>query len=287
MNRESEAAVFLLLGQSNAVGHGTPMEEHDKITEPLTHVFGLSREQNQSFDHDKLFWSGYTSFGMNLAEEQDNTYSLANCLARLWQDRIDRGEELPDLYIVQIAIGAQGITKEYMWWPYREPRLVPGKLWTVDISLYPYTLHFFSLLKKSLLALGKTQITTQLHWRGGEEDSSASWEELEDSVKGLYDYTFNGFYEALGERVPIVMHKAVSYDRCMEVDPTGESLKKKHFINGIFETLCLEHDNITMFDVTEAPHFVAGVRGNGIYIDDAVHYSPKTNRWVAEKILES
>lgn len=69
------------------------------------------------FDNKELKWSGYTSFGMNLAEEQDNTYSLANCLAKLWQDEIDSGNKrnLPDLYIVHIAIGAQGVTEGYMW----------------------------------------------------------------------------------------------------------------------------------------------------------------------------
>ena len=74
-------AVFILLGQSNAVGHGIPMREEDKIIKPMKNVFGLCRDFNQSFDNTELQWSGYTSFGMNLAEEQDNTYSLANCSA--------------------------------------------------------------------------------------------------------------------------------------------------------------------------------------------------------------
>ena len=74
--------VFILFGQSQAVGHGIPMEEKDKIKEPLKNVFGLHRRNNQSFDIQKLTWEGYTSNGMNLAEEQDDTYSLANCLAK-------------------------------------------------------------------------------------------------------------------------------------------------------------------------------------------------------------
>ena len=66
-------AVFILLGQSNAVGHGIPMEEKDRITTPLKNVFGLHRRENQRFDLQKLIWSGYESGGMNLAEEQDHT----------------------------------------------------------------------------------------------------------------------------------------------------------------------------------------------------------------------
>ena len=88
---DKKAAVFILLGQSNAVGHGVPMEEKDKIKAPLKNVFGLSRKDNQSFGNEKLLWSGYLSAGMNLAEEQDDTYSVANCLASLWQKHIDEG----------------------------------------------------------------------------------------------------------------------------------------------------------------------------------------------------
>ena len=112
---KNQPVVFILLGQSNAVGHDLPMQEQDKIKIPLKNVFGLSRVHNQSYDHASLVWDGYVSAGMNLAEEQDDTYSLANCLARRWQDAIDGGVTLPDLYIVHIAIGAQGVTERYMW----------------------------------------------------------------------------------------------------------------------------------------------------------------------------
>ena len=62
--------VFILFVQSQAVGHAIPMEENDKIKTPLKNVFGLSRSDNQSFDIKALTWRGYTSGGMNLAEEQ-------------------------------------------------------------------------------------------------------------------------------------------------------------------------------------------------------------------------
>ena len=83
MRKNDKAVVFILLGQSNAVEHDVPMTEEDKITEPMKNVFGLSRKFNQSFENTELKWSGYTSFGISLGEEQDDTYSLANCLAKL------------------------------------------------------------------------------------------------------------------------------------------------------------------------------------------------------------
>ena len=104
-----KVAVFMLFGQSNAVGHAMPMEEKDIINTPLKNVYGLSRDKNQSFDTTELIFEGYTSHSMNLAEKQDNTYSVANCLAQRWQNDIDAGVDLPDLYIIHIAIGAQGV----------------------------------------------------------------------------------------------------------------------------------------------------------------------------------
>ena len=175
---QNKAAVFILLGQSNAVGHGVPMENKDKICNPLKNVFGLKREYNQAFEISDLFWNGYTSDGMNLAEEQDYTWSVANCLAQLWQKELDSGKNLSDLYIIHIAIGAQGITDGYMRNPLYEKRLVPGKLGEVELFLYSFTAHILSLVNKSLIGIGKTPEIMGIHWRGGENDATASIELL-------------------------------------------------------------------------------------------------------------
>ena len=76
-------------------------------------------------------------------------------------------------------------------------------------------------------------------------------------------------------------------DRCLDLDPSGKSLEKLHYINNVFEQLSSENENISVFDVCDAPHYVSGIRGNGIFIEDAVHYTPQTNRWVAEQILSN
>lgn len=140
--------MFVLLGQSNAVGHNLPMRKCDVIATPLKNVFGLNRQNNQSFDNLQLRWTGYTSFGTNLTEEQDNTYSVANCLAKLWQEHIDNGNKsnLPNLYIVQIAVGAQGVSDGFMWNPSKKQTLVAGKLGKVDISLFSFTKHILQLI---------------------------------------------------------------------------------------------------------------------------------------------
>lgn len=278
----NKKAVFILLGQSNATGHASPMERKDVISTPLKNVFGLQRAENQSFDNKKLVWSGYVSFGTNLAEEQDNTYSLANCLARLWQDSIDDGVDLPELYIVQIAIGAQGVTEKYMWYPEREKKLVPGVLGKVDISLYPFTTHVFSLLDESID--GEYEIIG-IHWRGGEEETEVPEDCLREHLRGIYDRMFDGFYRALGRKVPVILHKMACPNRCMDMDPTGAQLVSMNYVNKTFEDLARDNDNITTFDVTRAPHFVEGTRTNGIFFEDACHYNPKTNMWTAREIV--
>lgn len=274
-----KAAVFILLGQSNAVGHGIPMADRDKIAKPLKNVFGLSRTLNQSYDNKELNWTGYTSFDMNLAESQDNTYSVANHLAKMWQDEIDNGINLPDLHIVHIAIGAQGVTKGYMWYPDREKIMKPGRVWRVDISAYPFCTHIFSLLEDSFRALSKEAEYYSLHWRGGENDFSADEEKFAE-IEEIYNTLFNGFYEAIGKRVPTVLHKF--YFNALH--PNGN--KNKDALNALFDKFAIENDNMETFDVTDCPLCDPKLPRDGIYMDDLVHYTPELNKWAAEKILE-
>ena len=42
-----------------------------------------------------------------------------------------------------------------------------------------------------------------------------------------------------------------------------------------------------IFEVREAPFYTESVYDRGIFEPDAVHYSAKTNKWVAEQILEN
>ena len=284
-----DAAVFILLGQSNAVGHDVPMAEEDKILTPLKNVFGLHRDANQSYDVEELRWSGYTSAGMNLGETQDDTYSVASCLARQWQDAVDAGKKLPDLYIIQIAIGGQGVTQKYMWFPLREKgTLVPGALKTANIALYSLTCRILSLVKDSFKQMGKTYEVFGLHWRGGEQEDAMQTDVLRPVLKGIYDCLFEGFWSALGEKVPTVIHRLVCVDCWKKQDlKTGCSTECGAFINSVFDALAEQHENVEIFDIRSAPHFIPDVAGNGIFKEDFAHYTPESNRWVASEILRN
>ena len=285
MKHEKEATVFILLGQSNAVGYATLMDEKERINKPLKNVFGLQRALNQSYHIEKLTWSGYTSAGMNLGETNEHTCSLANCLAKLWQAEIDAGNPLPDLYIVQIAIGAEGVTEKYMWYPDREEKLVPGPLGVADISLYSFTAHILSLLKSSFHSLGKEPSAIEIHWRGGEQELTVPMEQLV-GLKDIYDRIFDGIQSALDMNAHYTMHSLPLFEEEREFNEGGEVRKNIHVINEAFEAEVKERENFFLFDSKTAPHYEPDSKEHGLFLHDFVHYNPKTNWWVAEEILK-
>lgn len=281
-----KSAVFILFGQSNAAGHGVPMGEKDIIRTPLRNVFGLSREKNQSFTNEKLYWDNYVSFGMNLAQELDNTYSLANQLARKWQENIDNGigMKYDDLYIVQIAIGSQGVTKKYMWYPQREQKLVGGVLGKVDISLYPFSKHILSLLDESLT--GEEYDIIGVHWRGGEEDANENIEMLKNELFSIYEKMISE-WNAILKTPPVILHKLSCRDWMDECDPSGGRRKNMEYINSVFENLKNKFSNVSVFDVRNYPGYINNVRGNRLFIEDAVHYTAEVNAWVADCVVRN
>ena len=279
-----KVAVFMLFGQSNAVGHAMPMEEKDIIKEPLKNVFGLRREPNQSFDTEKLKFTGYTSYGMNLAENQDNTYSIANCLATKWQADIDNGIELPDLYIIHIAIGAQGVYG--MWSPHRAKKLIPGTLADVDISMYPLAIHVLGLAKKYFAENELEPDFVGIHWRGGEQETWQHTNNLVGRLKEDYLTIFNGMREAIGANAPIVMHRMPFVQVMKNADPTGKCFDSMNYINGLFEEMAQELAPASVFDIRNCPMYDENAWDMGILRWDLIHYQGKANDWAAGEILK-
>ena len=283
----NKVAIFMLFGQSNAVGHAMPMKEEDIIKEPLNNVWGLYREPNQSFDTEKLKFSHYTSFGMNLAETQDNTYSVANQLARLWQNEIDSGNEagLPDLYVIQIAIGSQGLFD--MWNMQRARKLIPGKLGDVDISLYPFTSHILKLLREHLDRCELEPVFVGLHWRGGEQETRRDAEFLKENLKSEYKKFFAGLRSAIGYNVPVTLHRMPFVDVMKKEDPSGAHLANMNYINQVFDELAVEQELTSTFEPTMCPFYDQYAWDKNIFRWDLIHYTGELNTWVAEEILRT
>ncbi|MBP3496002.1 MAG: hypothetical protein J6K52_07320 [Clostridia bacterium] len=277
-------AVFMLFGQSNAVGHAMPMKDEDIINTPLKNVYGLNRELNQSFDTKELIFTGYTTHSMNLAETQDNTYSVANCLARRWQNAIDSGEDLPNLYIIHIAIGSQGVYG--MWNPKRERKLIPGKLGECDISMYPLAIHVLELFNKFVKQNSLSPDYIGIHWRGGEQETCEPVSNLEGKLKETYLSIFGGMREALEYEAPIILHRMPFEDVMMKNDPSGGNLVSMNYINALFEELAKELPSTSIFDVRNAPFYDEKIWNRNIFRWDLIHYLGETNDWVASEILK-
>ncbi len=281
----NEAVVFILLGQSNAVGFKLHMDKADIIKTPLKNVYGLSRDKNQTFDADRLYWENYRSAGFNLGESNDNTYSVANCLAKKWQESIDQGTRLPDLYIVHIAVGAQGVTKGYMWNPDYPKKLIPGKLDTVDISLYQLTERVLTMVDQSMTERSVKYSFLPLWWRGGENDMTADADLLHSTLYDVYVQMIQGFRKSLGKIVPVTLHKIISHELADQMDPTGRFNCQRLYINQVFERLSNDLPEVSVIDPESFPQYLPNVHTNGVFLDDGVHFKREVNEYLAGQIV--
>ncbi len=283
---DRRAVVFILLGQSNAVGHNLPMAPGDVIKKPLNNVYGLHRSKNQSYEITEVQWDHYVSTGMNLAEEQDNTYSVANCLAARWQQAIDGGRDLPDLYVVQIAIGAQGVMPRQMWHPDEPRRLIPGKLGEVNISLHSFTRHILTLVRQSMAALGKEPIYL-MHWRGGEQEIWLPKATLQGQLQSVYERLFADYCMALGKTVPICLHRILCDRFAVNAGAAHDAVDSLRYVNEVFEALSRTYPHMAVFDPRQCPCYDPDDLHLGLLQPDDAHFTREVNAWVAAKILDN
>lgn len=274
---DERVAVLFISGQSNAHGHGQRMTERDYINEPLRNVFSLDRNPNQSLDITDVVWSGFTTEGKNLGETQDNTYNFAYFFAKLWQGAIDRGETLPDLYIVQMSVGSQGIING-MWNPDKEKVLVPGTHLTSDISLFPFALHVNKLVMSNLKNSGKEPLPIGWHWLGSEQDVLEGGFDRED-FESRYDYFFDEMLRAIGEPCPLYLYKVYLERFCHVNNFTDLGIP---VVNRALERQCIRHNGRFIL-AEECPYWDETDVHKGIYDVDDGHYLGKMQEWFAER----
>ena len=283
---KNSAPLLIVMGQSNAHAHATHLNEAEVIRTPLKNVFGLSREYNQYYDLVDVTWSGFRTDGMNLGETQDDTASLANYFAAMWQSAIDGGRELPDLYIIQISVGGQGIAEFEangwnMWYPLRAPKLKPGPFGTCDISLYPLATEILSLAFMNLIYAGKTPQVIGLHWNQWETEAhtgSKALNEARDNYKNL----FWGFFTALGSDetgrgIPLYLYR-----------PLTENYEPSR-VEKLYKLFCEFTDSYSdcrMIDLKASSLYNDTPRTHGIFLDDGIHYRPEAHRYFAERQWE-
>ena len=272
-----KAAVLFISGQSNAHAHAQILAEKDRILQPLKNVFSLDRNPNQSFEITDVVWSGFTTAGKNLGETQDHTASFAYHFSKLWQGAIDGGAKLPDLYIVQISIGSQGIVNG-MWNRDKEKVMEPGPLDTVNISLFPWAQKVNRLVMENLRKNGKDPYIIGWHWIGSEQDIIDKVY-LREDFQERYDYFFDTILTSMGQACPVFIYKVncKRYSNRRElpadaVDLVNQALKKQ----------LVRLPSAQMVDAAQCPLWDPSKEHDGIYAADDGHYLPETQKWFAE-----
>lgn len=272
---EPKSLVLFCLGQSNSHGHGTQLPIY-KTKRQFTKVFGLSREKNQSYNLHDIEWKSFQYAGMNLGESQDNTYCLAQSFADLWQDAADTGTILPDLYLVQISVGAQGIAETEkngynMWYPKRKPVLIPGDLHQVNISLTPLACQILSLTMTNLRRKGSVGILG-LHWNQWETEVDTGGLSILNASEN-YTKLFSFFDQAIGQPYPLYLYKPLS---AVYNNPVGVKV-----LTDVFETFCNQRFLTKMLDLSQAYFFDLSAENQGIFQSDLVHYHSLSHTWFA------
>ena len=274
---KNNVALLFVSGQSNAHAHQQIAKESERIVKPLKNVFALDRNPNQSLDIADVVWSGFTGVGKNLGETQDHTCSFAYYVAQSWQSAIDSGKDLPDLYIVQISIGSQGIVNG-MWNSDKEPVLISGDLGSVDISLYPLALKVNELAMSNLKKSGKNPIVIGWHWIGSEQDVRPGGYDREDFEK-RYDDFFDSMLHSIGEPCPLYLYKlylekyfANRKDVVVNIQAVNDALRRQ----------CDRHDKAFFVELEKSPHWNEADAHNGIFAEDNAHYLAKVQQWFAD-----
>ena len=281
MRKNTRATLVFVSGQSNAHAHGQLLAPAQRITAPLRHVFALDRDPNQSFTEEDVVWSGFTTAGKNLGETQDHTASLLYWLALLWENAVESGAPLPDLYTVQISVGSQGIVNG-MWNPDRERTLVPGPLGTANIALFPLALHVNRLALRNLERAGLSPEVIGWHWLGCEQDV---WDDTyrRADLPARYDAFFDAMRDSMGVGVPTYLYKLYLEAFCRD---WGIAPEANETINHELRRQCERRPGVTLVRAEDSPLWDPGAPNRGVFAPDNGHYLAAVQRFYAERFFD-
>lgn len=279
---QADAALLFVSGQSNASAHNQPLPEQERITRPLANVWALDRAENQNFTSDRVTWSGYTDAGKNLGETQDGTGTISHYIAAAWQQAVDAGAALPDLYIVHISVGSQGILrgKWKMDWP---AVAVPGDHLGCNIGLYKLALRTLTMAVADLKARFAHPAVIGWHWLGSESDSDwGAWDATD--FRQQYDRFFDTQLAAIELPCRVWFYKLV-YQYAEPVCGAPDTYRME-FVNAEFRRQIRRLGNAELVPTDESPLWDAADPHRGVFCGDGVHYRRQTQAWFARRFLE-
>ncbi|MEJ7139331.1 FG-GAP repeat domain-containing protein [Amphibiibacter pelophylacis] len=290
LDPQRDAAVLILLGQSNAEGVKTSLSAAEVAARSnLANVHGLSRAANLKVNAQSVTWSPYSVKDSNLGNNSSGgaTVNVAGEFALRWQQAINDGQKLPDLYVVNISWSGQGFgpgTTGYdRWSPSRNPADVQ--------SLYPLARRTLALAASNLLRQDKRVRVIGLHWNQWEAENVAGWMNSAADVQDAFAAELNGIASALGDAdFPIYLYRPRSTSLSRNYYG-GNPAKYNAIVQGLTQ-LASSGGKFRLLDAADAvsttgarlfnPSSAATGERYGIFLD-TLHYTPEVQRWFARK----
>ncbi|MFB8241112.1 discoidin domain-containing protein [Kitasatospora purpeofusca] len=214
-----DAPVLIVLGQSNAEGWTVPLTDADRAKcQSLDNVKGLSRADHRTVGATAATWSRYTCAGNNLGLEHGTepkvgyNHHVASVTALRWQRAVEAGAKLPDLNVIHIAWGSQGVLETEVggnnrWWPDRDP---------TDIeSLFPLAMNTIGNGLRALQEDGKRPRIIGIHWNQWEAEAKNAGTTV-DGLKQAFLKVLNPLRTITGDTgAPIFLYRprSVGYDK--------------------------------------------------------------------------
>ncbi|MFM0063967.1 hypothetical protein [Paraburkholderia aspalathi] len=335
--RHDEVAVLFVMGQSNSAGlNGLPADLTLSGASgagtgtggmPAPNVWGIRNDgwsniagnadgpgapftqPISTIDHVSwVNWSDSTSSDMNLGY-YGGSGNAANFAAYAWQSAINAGEPLPDLYIIHIGWGSQGVDVAddafsgccgwtvhgvNLWQPLLDASKTP------TYALAPFARRMMYLGLKQILATGKKPRILGLEWNQWEAEAaplnSAGNATTIRRAPQNYAYLFSSFFAAVGSTFPVLIVKPLStaYDNVTNAvapyNPAALASMQKVF-GGFVDA----NPRIFSFaDASQSPDWNGQPPGFGIFQggtlgggDGSVHYNLDTQKWFGEQALAS
>jgi hypothetical protein len=253
-------------------------------------------------------WSDTTSSDMNLGY-YGGSGNAADFAAHAWQSAINAGEPLPDLYIIHIGWGSQGVDVAddaysgccgwtmhgvNLWQPMLDATKTP------TYALAPFARRMMYLGLKQILATGKKPRILGLEWNQWEaeavpQNSAGNVTTIRRAPEN-YANLFSSFFGTVGSEFPVMFVKplSVAFDNVTNAvapyDPASLASMQKVF-GGFIEA---DPRTFSFVDASQSPDwngrppdfgiFQGGQLGGG---DGSVHYNLDTQKWFGNQALAS
>ncbi|MCX4682900.1 discoidin domain-containing protein [Kitasatospora purpeofusca] len=277
----NDAPVLIVLGQSNAEGWGAPLDAADKAKcQSLDRVKGLNRTNNRVAGATSATWSPYTCVGNNLGEEHGEglNYNVASATALRWQRATEAGTALPDLNVIHIAWGSQGIQQndttwgKALWWPDRDPTDVE--------SLFPLAINTISNGLRALREAGKQPRIVGIHWNQWEAEASNGTTISASKVQQAFLKVFDPLRTITGgTEAPFFLYRprSTAYNQAS----TGHATQALTAIAAAAPYKLLDAANAT--SATGTPLYQPTVSPNFGIFTDTKHYTADVHKWFADQ----